>query len=70
MEDEMRIKKNIGRLDRTLRVIVGLMLFSVGLFWLKGQILIMVFGLFMLGIGLIGFCPVYVPFGISTRKGN
>lgn len=66
----MSIKKNIGRLDRTLRIIVGLVLFSVGLFWLKGQILIMVFGLFMLGIGLIGFCPIHVLFGISTRKGN
>jgi hypothetical protein len=66
----MRIKKNIGRLDRTLRVIVGLSLLLIGLFLQKGQILSIVFGLVMLGISLIGFCPVYVPFGISTRKGN
>jgi hypothetical protein len=66
----MRIKKNIGRLDRTLRVIVGLSLLLIGLFLQKGQILFIVFGLVMLGISLIGFCPVYVPFGISTRKGN
>ena len=64
----MRFKKNVGRLDRTLRLIVGLALFGTGLFLWKGNALIMVIGLAMLGVSLIGFCPVYVPFGISTRK--
>jgi hypothetical protein len=64
----MRFKKNEGRIDRALRMIIGLTLFSVGLFALKGKVLIMVFGLFLFVVGLIGFCPVYVPFGITTRK--
>ena len=64
----MKCKKNVGRIDRALRMIIGLTLVAVGLFALKGQILIMVFGLFLFVVGLIGFCPVYVPFGITTRK--
>jgi hypothetical protein len=64
----MRFKKNVGRLDRTLRKIAGVALFLTGLFLLKGSVLIMVFGVAMLAVGLIGFCPAYVLFGISTRK--
>lgn len=64
----MRFKKNVGRLDRTLRKIAGAALFLTGLFLLKGSVLIMVFGVAMLAVGLIGFCPAYVLFGISTRK--
>lgn len=70
MEDKVRIKKNVGRLDRTLRIIAGSGLFLAGLILLKGHTLIMVFGLAILAVGLVGFCPVYVPLGISTRKRN
>ncbi len=66
-------KKNMGRLDRTLRFIAGVILIPIGLFLLGGWqgnligILVVIFALVPLVTSLIGFCPGYVPFGISTR---
>jgi len=60
------MKVNEGRLDRALRVIVGLFLISLT-FWgpesAWGWI-----GLIPLLTGLIGFCPLYSIFKISTCK--
>ncbi|MDD2705948.1 MAG: DUF2892 domain-containing protein [Acidocella sp.] len=55
---------NVGKIDRILRVIVGLVLLSlifVGPHTLWGLI-----GFVPLGTALIGFCPAYKLFGIST----
>lgn len=57
--------KNVGGIDRTLRILVGLALIAWGLYaqnWL-GAI-----GLVFLATGLVSWCPVYLPFGLSTRK--
>jgi hypothetical protein len=35
---------------------------------MKWNIVVMAIGLAMIAIGLRGFCPIYVPFGISSRK--
>lgn len=66
-------KKNVGQLDRTVRFIVGVALIPIGLFLLGGWqgnlfgILVAVFGVVpLLATSLIGFCPGYIPFGIST----
>jgi hypothetical protein len=64
----MKIKKNVGRLDRTLRIAVGSGLLLAGLFLTKNGSWFVGIGLAILVVGLIGFCPVYFPFGISTRK--
>ena len=67
-------KKNVGRLDRTVRIIAGVALIPIGLFLLGGWqgnstgILVAVLALIPLVTGLIGSCPAYVPFGISTRQ--
>jgi hypothetical protein len=55
--------KNVGGIDRILRIIVGLALIGWGIFaqnWL-GAI-----GIVPLATALIGWCPAYLPFGIST----
>jgi type IV secretory pathway TrbD component len=57
--------KNVGGIDRTLRILVGLALMAWGLYaenWL-GAI-----GVVLLVTGLVSWCPVYLPFGLSTRK--
>lgn len=66
-------KKNMGQLDRTVRFIAGVALILIGLFLLGGWqgnlfgILVAVFGVVpLLATSLIGFCPGYIPFGIST----
>jgi hypothetical protein len=67
-------KKNVGRLDRTVRIIAGVALIPIGLFLLGGWqgnstgILVAILALIPLVTGLIGSCPAYVPFGISTRE--
>lgn len=65
-------KQNVGRLDRTLRFIVGVALIPIGLLALGGWqgnligVLVAAFALVPLVTSLTGFCPGYVPFGIST----
>ena len=67
-------KRNEGIIDRTLRVLLSMVLLPTGLFWLgglQGNVLGLVvtgFGLLPLLTGLTGFCPLYVPFGISTLE--
>ncbi len=67
-------KKNLGRLDRTARFVIGVALVLIGLFLLGGWqgkadgILVAVLALAPLATGVIGSCPAYVPLGISTLK--
>ncbi len=59
------MKKNIGSLDRGLRITVGMVLISwvfVGPTAVWGWV-----GLIPLLTGVIGFCPIYPLLGISTR---
>jgi hypothetical protein len=65
-------KPNMGRLDRTLRFIAGVTLIPIGLLALGGWqgnltgTLVAAFALLPLVTSLTGFCPLYIPFGIST----
>jgi hypothetical protein len=67
-------KKNLGRLDRTLRITMGVVLVPIGLFVLGGWqgnstgIEVALFALWPLVTGIVGFCGIYVPFGISTLE--
>lgn len=65
------MSKNMGTLDKSIRVIVALII--IGLYignLISGTvaIVLLVFaGIFIL-TSLINFCPLYYPFGMSTRK--
>lgn len=59
------MNQNVGGVDRILRIIAGIALIAWGVAtqnWL-GAI-----GIVPLATALIGWCPVYLPFGISTAK--
>ena len=59
------MKQNVGNIDRALRVVVGLAVIAWGFVaqnWL-GAI-----GLVPLFTAAVGWCPAYLPFGISTCK--
>ena len=59
------MKANIGSVDRNVRIVLGLAVIAAGLVahsWLG------VIGLVLLGTAAIRTCPLYLPFGISTRK--
>jgi len=58
--------KNVGGIDRILRIVVGLGILSLAFVGPKtpwGWI-----GLVPLLTAAIGFCPAYLPFGIKTCK--
>ena len=60
--------KNIGKIDKLIRVIIGLVLLSL-IFILNGNIkYIGLIGLIPLLTAIIGTCPLYLPFGINTNK--
>ena len=67
-------KRNEGTIDRILRVALAMVLLAVGLFLLGGSqgsvpgLLVASLGVLPLITGLTGFCPLYVPFGISTLE--
>lgn len=63
------MKLNVGGIDRILRIVVGLVLVVVGFFVLSGTLgtVVGIVGLIPLATGAIGWCPLYLPFNISTR---
>jgi predicted RND superfamily exporter protein len=56
---------NVGKADKVVRIIIGVVIIALGLYFKSwwGAI-----GLVPLLTALIGWCPVYVPFGIKTCK--
>lgn len=59
------MKCNVGVIDRLLRIIVGLLIAIVGVIFDSWWGLV---GLVPLATGLFKWCPLYVPFKISTIK--
>lgn len=60
--------KNIGKIDRIIRIILGLVLLSL-LFILEGNLkYIGLVGIIPILTASIGFCPLYKIFGINTNK--
>lgn len=59
------MKTNVGSLDRTARIIIGLLILAAGFYFQNWFGLI---GIIPLGTALLGWCPAYLPFGISTCK--
>ncbi len=57
---------NVGGIDRILRAVVGLALLS--LIFVGPQTLWGLIGLVPLGTAIFGWCPLYVPLGLSTCR--
>ena len=59
------MKANVGSTDRIIRIIIGIVIIAIGVnyqsWW--GAI-----GIVPIFTALIGWCPLYVPFGISSCK--
>ena len=62
------MKKNVGQIDRWIRIILGVVLLSL-LVFLSGPVRwIGLIGLIPLITGLVGSCPLYSIFKINTNK--
>ncbi len=60
------MQKNVGTLDKNVRIILGSVMLVAGLIFQSWWWLI---GLAPLITGIIGFCPFYVPIGFDTAGG-
>jgi len=67
------MKKNMGTVDRTIRLIIVAIIAAL---YFGGQIsgtVAIVLGIVAVAFlvtSLLGWCPVYIPFGISTQPGK
>lgn len=65
------MKKNMGTPDRVIRLllaaILGLMYFGNFVTGIAGIVMLVLAAVFVL-TSLVGFCPLYTPFGISTCR--
>ena len=59
------MKCNVGKTDKTLRIVGGVVILALGAIFGSWWGLI---GLIPLGAALAGWCPLYVPLKISTVK--
>jgi Protein of unknown function (DUF2892) len=65
------MKPNMGTIDKVVRILVALVI--AGLYFANqitgtaAIILLVLAGVFIL-TSFMSFCPLYLPFGISTRK--
>lgn len=64
--------KNMGGVDRLIRVAAGVGLMAYAMSNLPGaedwMVPAGIVGLVLLLTGIIGWCPAYLPFGIKTCK--
>ena len=59
------MKRNIGKKDQIVRIVIGIVIIVIGLIFKSwwGAI-----GIIPIITAAIGWCPAYLPFGISTYK--
>lgn len=61
------MKKNVGKTDKNIRILLGTIILAVGIYFQSWWGL---FGIVLILTALFSWCPAYVPFGISTCKTN
>jgi hypothetical protein len=65
------MKQNMGTIDKVIRilvaVVVAVLFFTHVISGTLGIILLILAVVFVL-TSIIGFCPLYLPFGLSTKK--
>jgi len=65
------MKKNMGTADKVIRILVAIVIailfFTNVITGTLGIILLVLAAVFLL-TSFIGFCPLYLPFGIRTNK--
>lgn len=67
----MKFNKNMGTADRVIRIVLALIfayLYFTGTVSGALGIILLVLAVIFLLTGFISFCPLYLPFKISTNK--
>ena len=66
------MNKNMGTADRAVRIVIALVIACLYLLHqISGTLalILMIVATAFIVTSFIGWCPSYLPFGISTRKG-
>lgn len=65
------MKKNMGKSDRMIRIILAIILVSIDFFnvldWSYSWVLSL-FAIILVLTSLVNYCPMYKPFGIDTSE--
>ncbi len=65
------MKKNMGTIDKVIRILIAVVVvvlyFSHVVSGTLAIILLIISGIFIV-TSFLSFCPLYFPFGLSTRK--
>ena len=59
---------NVGKFERLIRVFVGFLIFYIGVISPLEEQLWGFIGLVPVITGILGWCPLYLPFKINTNK--
>ena len=62
--------KNMGSADRIIRSVLGIVFIVTGFVSGGWTWILAILGVVFLGTSAVSTCPLYLPFGISTRKHN
>jgi hypothetical protein len=67
----MKLKKNMGTLDRTIRLVIAaavVTLYFTGNLSGLAAIILGILAIIFVVTSFFSFCPLYLPFGLTTRK--
>ena len=59
------MKKNMGSVDKTIRLVLGVVVIALGFYFQSWWGLI---GIVLVATSSLSFCPFYLAFGLSTNK--
>ncbi len=66
------MKRNEGAVDRVVRAVIGILLWTFGILLATGiaKYVFFFFGTTTILSALLGWCPLYIPFGVDTCHKN
>jgi hypothetical protein len=67
------MKQNVGGADKAIRITAALLiviLYLTNVLPVTAAVVLLTFAGIFIITSFIGVCPLYLPFGISTRKKN
>lgn len=67
------MKQNMGLIDRSIRILIAVIIGLLFLFDIISgvpAVILLVLAAIFIATSFIGFCPLYVPFKISTKGKN
>lgn len=65
------MKKNMSATDRTIRTLIAIvffLLYGTGVVGNTLGVILLIVGIVFILTSVVGFCPLYAPFGITTMK--